>query len=396
MSMNEFERRENPVEEEHSSCTGQNYTCPDDFSEDDLAFAQELNALFSPETEELPPYYVQTLLDADDQRFEPVERGFEHKTSARVFRRLKLRRRLFYTHPSPFSMFNAGMGNAPTRRPLLVVVAAFLLVLFCTVAFTGPSFASGVALLLHGTAGSGAYQVKTYHVGQAQPPLYDMQSNAPAQLSLLAAQQQLHFPIYWPQSKPDAYTLQHINLYTNLDQQWADGPLLEFEYSLSPSAVVPKGTGEIWIREFKPKADVLQMVKEGSSVPIQLDDNGRATAIYVDGQWSRRGRNAPVWVFGERSELIYQIDGVVFWIVGDQRDGIGEPQLMQIAQGLTPHALTRQFLMMGNPIYVERLNQDIRSPFDTDVIVYADGIDGPYFMNVSSYQPPAPPPANMS
>lgn len=394
MSMNEFERQDNPVEEEHSSCMGLNYTCPDDFSEDDLAFAQELNALFSPETEELPPYYVQTLLDADDQRFEPVERGFEHKTSARVFRRLKLRRRLFYTHPFPFRVFSPDIGNVPTRRSLLVVAATFLLVLFCTVAFTGPAFASGIALLLHGTT-SGVYQVKKYPVGQLQPPpLYDMQSDAPERLSLQATQQQMHSPLYWPQSKPDAYTLQHINLYTNLDQQWADGPLLEFEYSLPLSPVPSKGTGEIWIREFKPRVNVLQLV--GSSMPIQLDNSGRATAIYVDGQWVRRGLNDPVWVSGGRSELIYQIDGVVFWIVGDQRDGIGEPQLMQIAQGLTAHVLTPQFLLMVGPIYVERLNQDIRSPFATDVIVYTDGIDGPYFTNVSSYQPPPPSPTHMS
>ena len=394
MSMNEFERQENTPGEEYSS-PGQKYTCPDDFSEDDLTFAQELNALFSPEAEELPPYYVQTLLDADDQRFEPVERGFEHKTSARVFRRLKLRRRLFYTHTSPFGVFSMDVGNVPTRRSLLMVATTFLLVLFCTVAFTGPSFASGIALLLHGTQGSGAYQVHSYPVGQVHTPLYDAQSDEPEQLSLQATQQQIHFPLYWPQTKPDAYSLQQVNLYVGLDQQWADGPMLEFEYSLPPSSVAPKGTGQIWVREFKPKADVLQLVKDGSSVPIQLDNNGRAMAIYVDGQWRMRGKNAPVWVFGQRSELIYQIDGVVFWIVGDQRDGIGEPQLMQIAQGLTPHFLTRQFLMMGNPIYVEQLNKDIRSPFATDVIVYTNGIDGPYYMNVSSYQPPTQPPANV-
>ncbi|MGH2480088.1 MAG: hypothetical protein ACRDHW_10575, partial [Ktedonobacteraceae bacterium] len=298
----------------------------------------------------------------------------------------------FYTHASPFNMFSMGIGNAPTRRSLLMLTATFLLVLFCTVAFTGPSFASGVALLLRGTQGSGAYPVKQYPSGQTYTPHYDMQNDEPGQISLQAAQQQMHFSIYWPQNKPDAYSLQHINLYVGLNQKWADGPMLEFEYSLPQTSVAPRGTGQIWIREFKPRADVLQLVKDGSSVPIQMDNNGRALAIYVDGQWNRRGKNIPVWVFWQRSELIYQINGVVFWIVGDQRDGIGEQQLMQIAQGLEPepHALTRQSLMMGDAIYVEQLNKDIPGPFANDVILIStdDGIDGPSYMNVSSYQPP--------
>src|SRR5258708_22953603 len=67
---------------------------PADFGEEDLAFVEELNALFSPEEEELPPYFAQTLLESEDPRFYPVEPGFEKKTSVRVFRDLKLRRPL--------------------------------------------------------------------------------------------------------------------------------------------------------------------------------------------------------------------------------------------------------------------------------------------------------------
>ena len=86
MSMSEFERQKNRENEGLFPTPLQRNACPGDFTEEDLAFAAELHALFSPEEEDLPPYYVQTLLDIDDQRFEQTERGFEYKTSARVFR----------------------------------------------------------------------------------------------------------------------------------------------------------------------------------------------------------------------------------------------------------------------------------------------------------------------
>jgi hypothetical protein len=390
MSMNEFEKPDHGTEEKFPFHSLQRYNCPYDFSEDDFAFAEELNALFPTEIEELPPYYVPTLLASDDQRFEPVGRGFEHRTSAHVFRRLKLRRHLFNAHAFPPSTLS--LSNTPTRRSLLALCMIFLCVMLLTVTFTGAAFASGAALLLHGTHGSGVEPVPHLPpLAMVRSPLDGKQSrfNTDQEVSLQAVQQQMHFPIYWPQDQPSSYALNQINLYTDVNQQWADGPMLEFEYEL-PVAVAPKGTGEIWVREFKPKADVLQLVKEGASVPIQMDDNGRAWAIYVDGQWDMRGRNPPVWVYGQRSELVYQLNGVVFWIVGDQRDGIGEQQLVQIAQGLASGALNRQFRMMGDAISVQQLSQDVPGPFSNDIVAVfpEDGGNGPYYMNVSSYKPP--------
>lgn len=209
------------------------------------------------------------------------------------------------------------------------------------------------------------------------------------QISLLGARRQMHFTPYLPGYIPSAYSLSHINLYVGLDQQWADGPMLEFEYALPPSTYAPKGTGEIWVREFKPREDVLQLVKDGASVPIDMDNSGRALAIYVDGQWNPRGKNVPEWVYGERSELIYQQDGVIFWIVGDQRDGIGKQQLMGIAQGLVKCPFNQQFRVAGSSIPVIQMMEDIPGPFSSDVIVVASGdsTDGPYFINVSAYQP---------
>lgn len=394
MSMSEFERQENIGDKESFSLAIHKPSTPDDFTEEELAFAAELNALFSPEEENLPPYYVQTLLDADDQRFEPVSREFEHKTSAHVFRHLKLRRRLFYTHVSPFNALSMGIGDVSIRRPMLAMVGTFIMILLLTVAFTGASFASGVAMLLRGTHGSGVYLTDKYPVGLVQPPQTQNTSfpAASAQISLQAAQLQMLFSMYAPGYMPSAYSPGYINLYVGLDQQWADGPMLEFEFRLHSSEVAPKGTGEIWVREFKPRAGVLQLVKEGASVPIEMDNSGQAMAIYVDGEWEQRGRDVPQWAFHSRSELIYQVDGVVFWIVGDQRDGIGQQQLMQIAQGLTPVPFNQQFRLLGGAVSVTQMSQDVPGPFSNDVIVVypsdsSDG-DGPYYVSVSSYQPP--------
>ena len=390
MSMSEFERRESIDGRGFSPLSLHQPDLFADFSEEDLAFAAELNALFSPEEENLPPYYVQTLLDADDQRFDPVSREFEHKTSANVFRRLKLRRRLFYTHPSPLQTLSIGMRDSSIRRSALTMVSSFALVMLLTIAFTGASFASGVAILLRNTHGNGVYQAPGYPSGMVQSAL--ALNSSTKQISLSQAQSQMSFPIYSPGSNsiPSGYSLAHINLYVGLDQAWADGPMLELEFSLPASAISGQGTGEIWVREFKPRKNALQLVEQGASFPIQIDNSGEAQAIYVDGEWVRHSRGVPQWVYGGRSELIYQAGGVIFWIVGDQHDGIGKQQLMQIAQGLVPLPTNQEFRTMGNSVAVNQMSEDVPGPFSTDVIVVypTTGSDGPYYIDVSSYQPP--------
>src|SRR6266700_4110332 len=161
MSMNEFDQELNNESNDILSLTASEQEVPPDFGEDDLVFAHELNSIFSPEQEVLPPYFVQTLLASEDQLFRPVEPGFEHKTRARVFRRLKLHRRLFYTPRSAFSAFITGINSIYARGSLLVSIAAFALIMLVTVAFTAPSFASGMAILLHG-AHSGVYRVHDF------------------------------------------------------------------------------------------------------------------------------------------------------------------------------------------------------------------------------------------
>src|SRR5258708_37106409 len=95
MSMSEFERQLNSMwENDLSSLSTQRETLPSDFSDEDKAFAEELDSLFDIHEEEVPPLYVLTMLDVEGPRFQPIENGFEYKTRDRVFRRLKLSRRL--------------------------------------------------------------------------------------------------------------------------------------------------------------------------------------------------------------------------------------------------------------------------------------------------------------
>lgn len=393
MSMSEFEKQEHTENDDSFPVAIRRLAAPDDFTAEDLAFAEELNALFSPEEENLPPYYVQTLLDADDQRFEAVSREFEHRTSAQVFRRLKLRRRIFSPPVSPLRALSTGIGDRAMRRSLIAMVGMFILVLLLTVAFTGSSFAAGVAILLGGTHRSGVYLTDKYPVGLVQSAPYSTQNDSSAKIiSLLSAQDQLLFPLYLPAYMLPEYELTHISLYVGMDQQWANGPMLEFEFSELPSHIGPRGMGKIWVREFEPRADVLQLVKAGASTAINPDSNGRAQAIYVDGAWDVSNKVGPQWVAGERSELIYQVNGVIFWIVGDQLDGVGESQLLDIAHGLAVVQLYQQIRVLENKITVAQLSTDALGPFSTDVIVVYPGDSsdggGPYYIGVSASQPP--------
>lgn len=395
MRMSEFERPENEKGKDLPLFSTSGPAVPNDFTEEDLTFAAELHALFSPEEESLPPYYVQTLLDVDDQRFEPVVRGFEYKTIARVFRRLKLRRRIFRAPVSPVNALRVSLGDASLRRSALAMVGSFMLIMLLTVAFTGSSFASGVAFLLHGTHGIGVYEVNQYPNGivqHARKNMFQSSYLTHEQISLLTVQQELHFPIYWPGYIPPEYMLQHINFYVGLDQQWADGPLLEFEFRLPASAPRAAPAEHIWVREFKPRTDVLQLVGDGASVPIAQDANGRAQAIYVNGQWDVSSSDGPSWKYGTRSELIYQIDGIVFWIANYQSADIGEKELMQVAQGLTLCCVVQHVLVADDTTPVTQMGDDSSGPFTTDIIMIfaSDGNDrsGPYYMSVTSSQLP--------
>jgi hypothetical protein len=397
MSMNEFDQEQNNENNDMLSCAVPEQKVPPDFGEDDLVFAHELNSIFSPEREELPPYFVQTLLASEDQLFRPVDPRFEHKTRARVFRRLKLHRRLFQAPRSVVDAFITGMSNIYARGSLLVSAVAFVLIMLVTVAFTAPSFASGMAILLQG-AHSGVYQVSTYpksvHVFSHKHGFsQNGADNQPRQISLLAAQQQLHFKIFWPLSLPRNYALSYIYLYNGAEESWSDGPIVELVYNLN--GVKSKGTGQIVIREFIPNEDVLQVVQDKAVHPIQVDQSGQPAAIFINGQWQALGKYSHKWVYGERSELIYQQNGVLFWIAGDQYDGIGEKDLWNLAQSLRTLSFNRYILMRSEmPNVIQTNLGDVLDPFSQEIIrIFPDDNPGnAYYLNVSADQPTTPPP----
>ncbi len=393
MSMSEFEGQLNNDGDAISSLHKQEHAIPADFGEEDLAFVEELNALFSPEEEELPPYFAQTLLESEDPRFYPVEPGFEKKTSVRVFRDLKLRRPLYHNPRSLLGAVTTGMRGISARRSLLAFTAAFMFMMLITVAFTAPSFAQGMAILLQGARG-GVYQVHNYPkvVRRSQHPHQHSSNAQPGPISLLAALQQLHFSMYWPAWHPSNYSLDSIYLYQAKDQSWSDGPVVELVFSLPDAGAAPKGTGQIVIREFKPSEEALQVVQDNAVHLIQNDQYGRPQAIYVNGQWlPPTGKSLPQWAYGGRGEVIYgRQDGVVFWIAGDQRDGINETMLWQIAQAMgtiqTTRSITHQMLLQFR--VQQAALSDARDVFMNDLLqVYPD--DSPesaYFMSLTSWR----------
>ncbi|MBV9229374.1 MAG: hypothetical protein JOZ18_08680 [Chloroflexi bacterium] len=391
MSMSEFERRQDGSEDDLALLSMQDRELPKDFSDEDMAFAQELEALFAIDEEEIPPYFVQTLLDSEEPRFQPVEHGFEKKVSARVFRRLKLRRRIFRAAPSPIQTI---VDILPPRRPLLTLVATCMLVLFLTVLATGNSFASGLGILLSGPH-SGVLQLYRYPDGVAPTPRArptpDASIAQPRQLSLLEAQEQLHFSMYWPQANamPPNYVLNNIYLYNGADQIWADGPVMELDYDYTYPGVTPHDTGRIAICEFKPMGNVLQGVQLGAFQQIQIGPNGDA-ALYVNGQWKKINQST-VWVYDGRSELIYERDGVIFWIVGNQLDGVDGNVLRKIASSLS-------VLDVSYALHLERIRDLVTQSGDESSMLFAgdiiyldnpDGPDGPTLRLIGTNSPDA-------
>jgi len=105
------------------------------------------------------------------------------------------------------------------------------------------------------------------------------------------------------------------------------------------------------------------------------------------------------WSYGERSELIYQQNGIIFWIAGDQHDGVGEKALWQTAQSLQTLPFSRLMLLKGDTTYVTLVSlSDVHDPFTRDVLVIypEDSSDSAYFISVSSYQSEKPLPKPLS
>lgn len=339
MSMSEFEGQRSGSKDDLSGLSMDSVEIPDDFSADDLAFANELEALFDFSREEMPPLFVQTLLEPNDARLQTVEAGFETKTRARVLRRLNLPRNLSGSHTSFWQTLRS---TIPPRRSFSVIVVITMLIMVLSMVYTAPAFASGMLILLSGSH-SGVMQVHDYPGGLAATQARHVQSSGtthPASstqnIGLLQAVQMLHFSMYWPQPNvmPDNYVLDNVYIYKDADQSWADGPIMELDYDYTFPGAAPHGTGRIAICEFKPMGKVLQVVQLGSAHELKINPNGQASAIYVNGQWASINKSSHTWEYSGRSELIYEHNGIIFWIVGFQNDGVSSNTLTTIASSL--------------------------------------------------------------
>ncbi len=393
MSMSEYENQ-NHNEWDNLFPSTIEPALPDDFSEEDVVFAQELSALFSAPDEILPPYYAQTLLQAEDPRYTVVDNAFAQKTNARVFRALKLRRRLFSRHRSPLGAIGETLRNITMRKSFLAWAATLMLTMMLTVAFTAPSFEQGVSMLLRGSRNG---VMKVHNAPHVQHHSADFMLNShswnthPTQVPLITVGRMLSFPIYWPQWIPANYTLDSIKIYVDPNNTWANGPVVDLVFDVDTNRVALKGTGQIVVREFNPVEQVLQVVKDGNVYPIDPDQYGdNPRAIYVDGQWMTTGKMPPlIWRQGGRSEVIYQQNNVVFWIAGDQRDGINEKVLWKMAQSLqTTSSVTPALLKnIMATILLPSSSDSVFDPFANDFIYAAslDGSNGQYYMTMSAY-----------
>jgi hypothetical protein len=388
MSMSEFEEQAEHRDCQAVSLGGRRVVLPPDFSEDELAFAQELDSLFPLPEEEIPPYFVHTLLEVEDPLFSPVDPEFEKRTSVRVFRRLNIQRRLF-PRKAPHRLWSFH-GPALSRR-LLMAGASLLFFMVLTMAITAPSFASGLVILLRGVQ-SGVYPV---HGSLTRPVITSSPTSSSArnnEISLLGVQQQLHFPLYWPTELPPHYTLSNIYLYSQQVRGWpvwTDGPMVEFRYSFFAPGDAAANDDQIAIREFKPRGEVYQVVEADAIHPLEVDKNGQAGAIYIDGQWVTLNSYSRRWFYNGHCELMTQRDGVVFWIAGlcSQETELNMQRLLSIANSLEVLHLQELIHAGVSLAYATALDHYMPGPFDGIILsLSADSNVGPYLRLVGPNQ----------
>jgi hypothetical protein len=383
MSTSEFEESpsEHGAEGEIFCLPNMEGLFPADFTAEEVEFACELNTLFSLEEENLPPLFVQTLIESDDPRFQAVECGFELKTRAKVFRRLQLKRRLYLLlRPTFKEIFFA--RSESISRPLLGFCASCLIFVLMTIAATAPAFASGLSYLLSG-AHSGVVFVDHAPVTASTQSVSKEGSKDDIQkISFVAAQQRLHFSVSVPSYVPARYNQSNFYLYQG-NNTWADGPIMVVEYTYALPGVAPK---HITICEFKPNQTVYLVVKDGAARRIPVKNGNNNSAIFVEGHWTAAGASNPTWVYNDRSEIIDESKGVVFWIVGDPSDGISNAELSSVAGSLHEYNQEEYDHVGGHIAQVMQSEEDTPDLFANDVIYLnnPDNSDGPAFKVVGA------------
>jgi len=386
--MSGCERSNSP--ERHDATGAGDRAWPDEFSPEERQFAAELRALFPIEDEELPPLYIETLMG--DARFAPLEDADVRRMTHAVKRKLGLPRAPLFTRqwaPSAWgdqvSFTTVARTVRRASRPLVVVIALLVFCMISSMYLATPSFAQGLRLLF---GDSGVQQVKNY----PSPSAVTQERQAPATANTKSAP----MPTFWAGTTISDYVYQGMR--TLPQQEYTRGPILDIQYVLGERTAQQTGNGSLDIREFQIAnafSAVLQTVQEGSASVTSI--NG-LPAVYVDGMWvTAPGGPRTYWETGSRSMLIFEREGVIFWMVGDQRDGLGEAQLVQIASQMAPTTMTT--LVQSNLLSVRligaQLSASMRDPigYNTELLKVIPRGDSPEDAAgefVTPGQPPQP------
>jgi hypothetical protein len=111
-----------------------------------------------------------------------------------------------------------------------------------------------------------------------------------------------------------------------------------------------------------------------------LHGDSQSSIVYVEGQWTSIDNSSYVWDYNNRSEVVFELNGAEIWIVGDKRDGIGQAELLKIANSLTTYdpALSRVTNQVDR---VMQTDEDTPGIFAGDVIYLnnPDNVGGPSF-----------------
>ena len=203
---------------------------------------------------------------------------------------------------------------------------------------------------------------------------------------MMTAQNLLKLKMAIPFYLPDSYQQHDYYLYDG-DPSWADGPIMVLDYTHALPGVA---ASHITICEFKPQGKVLHVAQDQAAHLLRIEHgDSEDSIVYVEGQWSPLD-NSYVWDDSNRSQVIFELNGAEIWIVGDKRDGIGQKQLLEIANSLTTY----------RPSYSHSLNQldrvlqtDENTPdvFAGDVIYLdnPDNPDGPSFKLIGTPSTPS-------
>jgi hypothetical protein len=323
---------------------------PEDFTCDEERFASKLRDLYDIEREDLPPGYVPTLLGYE--RHKPAMPGFERRLTMSVFRELELQRPLF--ERSLVLQIGAALAEPVERvrhagRSAVGVLASAMLVMVLSMVFASPSFADGLNILLGHT---GVQQVAAYPRNVRNP-----------EPQRQVATQDIQTPLYW-MGPTVAGDYAYLGMRALPSEGWSQGPIVDIQYVLTHAS---KGTGVLDVRMFQVAnqyQSVMKAVQDGSAHETRV---AGARAAFVNGAWKTFGRSR-TWSTSARNELIFEKDGVVFWMASDPRDGLTESQMIAAASQMrlaTRHDLAPSKLSVGSVGH--ELQSLLRSPGGEDL-----------------------------